>query len=1085
MKKLLILILALVMCLSVFTSCEDMSGVLDQIKDGAAGVVDQIKDKVDDIINPGEEQPPVDEDLEAAISQLYFLYEEEDTAENPGTFPTRNFEVLAQITGGSTEYTLTWSENSDLVEIKAGAEGFYKVVLPYLNETEVAYVLTVVLTDANGATKATLTFDYKLPVYDNTKSVTDPEEGVAYKIFMNQVNLGKTLYALGGELDSQGKYYRTTTDAKEANDFYVEAVNGGFKFYYVENGANHYVEAYLEGTSKRLRYTDAENATIWKYDAVTNSWQTTINGTGYVLGTYNAYDTFSISENSHISASNTGVTQFPAELVAKEVAESATPAPEVVIYNTPAEIMNAAAALEAGKYLSAGHNYTLTGVIVSVDTAFSADYGNVTVTMTVNGTDGKTIQCFRLKGTGADVIKVGDTITVTGKILHYVNNDGTVDKLEFDSGCTLDSYVPVVTEHTCESVCPDCGKCLDAECTETACAEKCQGHTVTPTPHECESVCPDCGKCLDAECTETACAEKCQGHTVTPPATESLTLTKDTLFAGLTGTSYATYNGDHTLGGYTITTTDVLGNTHGVNVLQFKKGTGTLTVKNVTVSSLTLIIASSYDYTANVEIKVGDVTLTMPEPATVNAGRVTTGTKNSNGYEVFLYTVTVELDAALTGDLVIKNPLTYAVYMESIEIVHGATETPAPTPHACESVCPDCGKCLDAECTETACAEKCQGHTVTPPVVEETYKQVTDLTTLKTGDKVVIGNPAHGKLLSMEKVSATSYYNKGVAYSATDFSNVTDSEIFVVTVNEDGTYEFVSVSGKVLALAASYTSLNDTGVNKTWKLVAVDGKEGLFYIENVGRSGLRIEWYSSQNNWSTYSSTGALFELALYTVPAAGSETPAPHECESVCPDCGKCLDAECTETACAEKCQGHQTTPPATAGGSADFDTIVITSNSGGDANYTNTYTTADGWKTVNSAIQAGGGNTNPQFNVVGDSKDDKAVCLNGKKGAEGKLTSPTLKGGISKLTINFTKMFTDTKLGATVTITDLSNGKTYTYTISRELDKNEKQVVYTESWTLEAPITGDFTIEIVNTAPSGNTGNKDRLTILDLIWE
>ena len=80
---------------------------------------------------------------------------------------------------------------------------------------------------------------------------------------------------------------------------------------------------------------------------------------------------------------------------------------------------------------------------------------------------------------------------------------------------------------------------------------------------------------------------------------------------------------------------------------------------------------------------------------------------------------------------------------------------------------------------------------------------------------------------------------------------------------------------------------------------------------------------------------------------------------------------------------------------------------------------------------------------------------------------------------------MFTDTKLGATVTITDLSNGKTYTYTISRELDKNEKQVVYTESWTLEAPITGDFTIEIVNTAPSGNTGNKDRLTILDLIWE
>ena len=33
--------------------------------------------------------------------------------------------------------------------------------------------------------------------------------------------------------------------------------------------------------------------------------------------------------------------------------------------------------------------------------------------------------------------------------------------------------------------------------------------------------------------------------------------------------------------------------------------------------------------------------------------------------------------------------------------------------------------------------------------------------------------------------------------------------------------------------------------------------------------------------------------------------TPA-HECESICDECGLCLDTECTESACAEKCQGH-----------------------------------------------------------------------------------------------------------------------------------------------------------------------------------
>ena len=63
--------------------------------------------------------------------------------------------------------------------------------------------------------------------------------------------------------------------------------------------------------------------------------------------------------------------------------------------------------------------------------------------------------------------------------------------------------------HECESVCPECGKCLDAECTEAACSAKCQGHK---PPHECESVCEECGKCLDSSCEESACSEKCHGH---------------------------------------------------------------------------------------------------------------------------------------------------------------------------------------------------------------------------------------------------------------------------------------------------------------------------------------------------------------------------------------------------------------------------------------------------------------------------------------------------------------------------------------------------------------------------------------------
>ena len=169
-----------------------------------------------------------------------------------------------------------------------------------------------------------------------------------------------------------------------------------------------------------------------------------------------------------------------------------------------------------------------------------------------------------------------------------------------------------------------------------------------------------------------------------------------------------------------------------------------------------------------------------------------------------------------------------------------------------------------------------------------------------------------------------------------------------------------------------------------------------------------------------------------------------------------------------------------------ADFNTIT-TSNANGDSSYKNTYTTANGWVTANSAIQCGGTkDSNPQFQVIGPDNTHKAVCMNGKVGAAGSITSPTLTGGISKLTVNFTKMFTDTKLSATVTITDLTTGATYTHTIAKEEAKDTKYVVYTDEWVLDTPITGDFTIVMVNDCPSNNSSsNKDRMTILSIVWE
>ena len=181
------------------------------------------------------------------------------------------------------------------------------------------------------------------------------------------------------------------------------------------------------------------------------------------------------------------------------------------------------------------------------------------------------------------------------------------------------------------------------------------------------------------------------------------------------------------------------------------------------------------------------------------------------------------------------------------------------------------------------------------------------------------------------------------------------------------------------------------------------------------------------------------------------------------------------------------ENTPAPVEGGSADFSAFNITTPSGGDGQYINTYTTANGWTTVYSAIQVGGASdANPVFKAIGPDNTHKAVCLNGRTSQIGKLTSPTLNTGISKLTVKYTKMFTDTKLSVTVTVKDAA-GNAYTHVIENlNMDRNEKGTAYTDEWTLKNPIVGDFTIEVVNNCPSNSSSsNKDRFTILSLAWE
>jgi hypothetical protein len=73
-------------------------------------------------------------------------------------------------------------------------------------------------------------------------------------------------------------------------------------------------------------------------------------------------------------------------------------------------------------------------------------------------------------------------------------------------------------------------------------------------------------------------------------------------------------------------------------------------------------------------------------------------------------------------------------------------------------------------------------------------------------------------------------------------------------------------------------------------------------------------WFGTRND-KTYTTVGPCavsykgFYCQFYAVETSEEPVVPAHECESVCPTCQKCTDAACTESVCAEKCEGHETT--------------------------------------------------------------------------------------------------------------------------------------------------------------------------------
>ena len=252
------------------------------------------------------------------------------------------------------------------------------------------------------------------------------------------------LYA-NGEIGSKGQLL-TTNQLSKAAKFVVTAVEGG---YTIKLG-DKYLEGYLNGTYKNLRFSDTE--AIWAWNDEAKVFTCDIDGTAYYFGTYLSngvpkYDYMSLSAVSYITGDNLSkidVSQFvghlcevktvPAGDVHQHVAGAEWQKDADNHWNVCecGEIMNKAAheyvegvcacgkeapvveEMTVAEVLAAnvGDQVTFTGIVTGIYQAYNDEYNNISVYVS-NGAD--RILVFRVTGNWA----INDILTITGTIADY------------------------------------------------------------------------------------------------------------------------------------------------------------------------------------------------------------------------------------------------------------------------------------------------------------------------------------------------------------------------------------------------------------------------------------------------------------------------------------------------------------------------------------------------------------------------------------------------------------------------------------------------------------------------------------------
>lgn len=398
MKKFISFALVLVLCLGLFAGCNQEPDV------------PSTNDSTVPTTEPVTENP-----LDNAAEYIYTMYK--PASKNEPTKLTADKDMLAAVVIDGVSYPVEWT-----VEITSGpAEGvviaesltanMVKIDVMDQPEEEIYYTLTATVKNDKGETKS-ISFDYFTPA---VKKVEIDDDG---KVVIYMPADGKYVtdidYLYTSSSGSQKHELELTEDKSAAVALTVQQNDDGTVSFVTDDNRYLFCDATNvqfvaeQGDFTKYYLEAAENGQYIKC-AVAN-----YSGKPQYIEVYSGYLTcYSMSETSNLDL-------YTFEL-------------QTVTTVSQSAILDAAYSLGTGEALP--DPYTLTGVITKIDTAWSDQYQNITVTMVCDGDTERPMMCYRLKGDGAKDLAVGDKITVTGNIKNY---NGTI---EFDAGCELNKVV--------------------------------------------------------------------------------------------------------------------------------------------------------------------------------------------------------------------------------------------------------------------------------------------------------------------------------------------------------------------------------------------------------------------------------------------------------------------------------------------------------------------------------------------------------------------------------------------------------------------------------------------------------------------